>query len=488
MDHLEQHGVDAESISHLAASVYKPIASMVVCRGDALKATKQWQAAIDCYSIHANTDGFGTGHHRQALAGKSECLRELGMLDEALVSSQRVVALSRRPAKAHQPLALTYKAMGKMEEARKVVNRAIFYEEPWNPDNKDANIKLFDDFSTEIRAEEVRREMEVTFLETWGRLLEALDGAADSSTVSWADVKKQSYDIFAEEEGDDDLRDGGGEVVNRSETAQRLQAAAVSALTMPESELSTSEDIDAMDANGDADTAIELANGDTDVDMLEEVAAGTNEEDFHDAVQDEEVDEALLVRLDRIKLTNEVLKWLKHSDSKFRGIFVDKLEILAAVDGIEGRKNKKRLVGFNTKIFETYLEQRSGQRILWTLSNQDLIIWYVAKHDNVTRLCNLIDNAESRSSRQLSSAARVPDAQRGEGMIDTERILLDPLRDVPLKLFALPMKDVKKLSSESWRPPLHLTIEERDIVEKDGTVLLLGRSGTGTYSLFPYRH
>ena len=32
---------------------------------------------------------------------------------------------------------------------------------------------------------------------------------------------------------------------------------------------------------------------------------------------------------------------------------------------------------------------------------------------------------------------------------------------------------------ESWTPKLHLTDEERDIVEAEGTVLVLGRSGTG---------
>jgi hypothetical protein len=32
------------------------------------------------------------------------------------------------------------------------------------------------------------------------------------------------------------------------------------------------------------------------------------------------------------------------------------------------------------RIFETYLEQKSGQRILWTFSGENLLIWYVAKH------------------------------------------------------------------------------------------------------------
>lgn len=57
--------------------------------------------------------------------------------------------------------------------------------------------------------------------------------------------------------------------------------------------------------------------------------------------------------------------------------------------------------------------------------------------------------------------------------------MLDPIQDVPLKLHQIPRSDIRNLAQPNWVPPLRLTPEEQSVVEKDGTVLLLGRSGTG---------
>ena len=112
-----------------------------------------------------------------------------------------------------------------------------------------------------------------------------------------------------------------------------------------------------------------------------------------------------------------------------------------------------------------------------------LLIWYVAKHKSVSRLIGLIDDAESRSKRQLASASTLSDFKRdynGEDeSADEERIMLDPLGDTPLKLYEIGIDEVKMLSDVKWKPRLYLTSRERQIVETNGTVLLLGRSGTG---------
>ena len=120
---------------------------------------------------------------------------------------------------------------------------------------------------------------------------------------------------------------------------------------------------------------------------------------------------------DHIQLTKEVLKWLDRSDSKYRGLFMGRLTQLA--NGDRSRILKKSLTGCKTAIWETYLDMKSGQRILWTeckcttrLDNNNnndasivpssvaqqqqqqqvtnstttrgLLIWYVAKHGTST--------------------------------------------------------------------------------------------------------
>jgi hypothetical protein len=91
-----------------------------------------------------------------------------------------------------------------------------------------------------------------------------------------------------------------------------------------------------------------------------------------------------------------------------------------------------------------------------------------------------IDDAVSRSSRQMitTTASSLPEFAADEDDLAPNNVLLDPESDTPLKLYLVRYDDIPRLNS-SWRPPLYLTREERLIVEKEGTVLLLGRSGTG---------
>ena len=58
-------------------------------------------------------------------------------------------------------------------------------------------------------------------------------------------------------------------------------------------------------------------------------------------------------------------------------------------------------------------------------------------------------------------------------------VLLDALGNVPLKLYDVNFDNIDDISSASWTPQMSLTDEERKVVEAKGTVLLLGRSGTG---------
>jgi hypothetical protein len=152
-----------------------------------------------------------------------------------------------------------------------------------------------------------------------------------------------------------------------------------------------------------------------------------------------------------IKMTKEVVKWLRQGDNKYLEFFVRRVEQLAA--GERSRILAKRLTDCETTIYETYLEQKSGHRVLWTENGNSLLIWYVAKHKNVSRLMSLIDDAESRSKRQLVHASKLSDIEKTSNIDDEsateEEIMLDPLSDTPLKLYKVSPEDIKKLNDVS---------------------------------------
>ena len=96
-------------------------------------------------------------------------------------------------------------------------------------------------------------------------------------------------------------------------------------------------------------------------------------------------------------------------------------------------------------------------------------------------MMKLIDEADERSTRRLTAATAVlkgvteMDVDPTQKTIGEDRIFLDPFSDTPLKVYDVPKDSIMKLSSPKWKPRLHLTKQEREIVSTDGTVLLLGR-------------
>eukprot|EP00956_Cyclotella_meneghiniana_P013913 scaffold20482_cov23-Cyclotella_meneghiniana.AAC.4 len=173
-------------------------------------------------------------------------------------------------------------------------------------------------------------------------------------------------------------------------------------------------------------------------------------------------------------VTSHVVKFLKSGDPLYRSFFVRRMQQLA--NGDRSRILQKRLKGSQSAIFETYLEQKSGFRILWTEEADTIVVWFVAKHKAVSRLMRLIDDAKSRSARQHLPEALVEEDYQRPATADN--ILLD-VGNAPLKVYDLNFNALEDVTKESWTPQLHLTDEERSVVEADGTVLLLGRSGTG---------
>ena len=202
------------------------------------------------------------------------------------------------------------------------------------------------------------------------------------------------------------------------------------------------------------------------------------------ALEDHGVGPLDLRRLESIKITADVVKWYRNADPRLSELFLCRLRQLAAGD--RSKILSKRLVGSKTfAIFETYLDQaHTAQRIVFTEIRErnglaGILIWYVSKHKHVSRCMKQIDDTDARQNRQPKSARSLFGHENSDVMLlDEDTVLLDPMANTPLKIHDT---DVHMLGSKECLDslPLRLTSAEKTIVQKSGTVLVLGRAGTG---------
>jgi hypothetical protein len=191
------------------------------------------------------------------------------------------------------------------------------------------------------------------------------------------------------------------------------------------------------------------------------------------------LDEVALPKLENILITHEVHRWFKFADAKYRALFIRRLKQLSG--GERSRILSKRLTGSRHLIYESYLDQDTAQRVLWTECRDrtapSILIWSVW-HKRVSKRMAQIDESLARLNRQVGATTA-----SGTGGIELtdESVLLDPRKNVPLALYRLPSDEIPMLqnSAVSWTPKLRMTGPESAVIEKQGTVLVLGRSGTG---------
>jgi hypothetical protein len=112
---------------------------------------------------------------------------------------------------------------------------------------------------------------------------------------------------------------------------------------------------------------------------------------------------AVLPKLDNVKWTKDVLKWFMNSNPRYKEYLRRRLEQLST-DNSRGRTLRKRLVGSKYPIYETYLDQHTAQRILWTECREGekvgILIWFVSTHDRVSRRMTQVDEMLNRLIRQ----------------------------------------------------------------------------------------
>ena len=107
----------------------------------------------------------------------------------------------------------------------------------------------------------------------------------------------------------------------------------------------------------------------------------------------------------------------------------------------------------------------------------------------MSHCARLIDHACSRTLKQLNIREGISGSHNGSNrflsadgrllQLGEDTILLDPSRNVPLKIYMAEQSELLLLSQPEWKAPLRLNQREQSVRSQQGTVLLLGRSGTG---------
>lgn len=139
--------------------------------------------------------------------------------------------------------------------------------------------------------------------------------------------------------------------------------------------------------------------------------------------------------------------------------------------------------GSSKVIYEAKLTK--GDRILYTerLYNQNcrsVIIWAVSSHDKISMYAEKIRDSYWKFERRLLDQKQHMSSTvcAMDELLD-ETIMMDPSNNTLLRTFECSVFDLQRFVSSNWEPPVKLTTHERDIVERQGSVLLQGRGGTG---------
>ena len=85
----------------------------------------------------------------------------------------------------------------------------------------------------------------------------------------------------------------------------------------------------------------------------------------------------------------------------------------------------------------------------------------------------LIDDSKSRTARQQFPESLVAELKNNSlpPQATKKQVLLNVFGNAPLKLYDFNSHSINRIAVKSWSPRLHLTDEECDVVEADGTVL-----------------
>ena len=98
--------------------------------------TMAFQSYKNVYSEYDRLDNQGTPpQNRKVYMGASCCLYHQGQFDGAIELGMGAIEMNRHFPGVHKYVALSYKAKGDLESAKKIMTQAVLYETPWDEKN-----------------------------------------------------------------------------------------------------------------------------------------------------------------------------------------------------------------------------------------------------------------------------------------------------------------------------------------------------------------
>ena len=116
-------------------------------QAEAYVALGKWEEAGKIYKTLYNTYLQSGIHNALVPMGLTRTKYELGKYDEAIEIGSAGIKEFRQYPGVHKYVALSHKAKGNIDEAKKTISRAILYEKHWNKDNMQKNKELLQELN-----------------------------------------------------------------------------------------------------------------------------------------------------------------------------------------------------------------------------------------------------------------------------------------------------------------------------------------------------
>ena len=110
----------------------------------------KWKDAVKSYKSlirECEQRGEYPPHSDLMITDYSRALYELGKYDEAIEYGKLAIKTCRYRPGVHKYVALSQKAKGDIDEAKKIMSRAILYEYHWDEDNLQKNKQILRELS-----------------------------------------------------------------------------------------------------------------------------------------------------------------------------------------------------------------------------------------------------------------------------------------------------------------------------------------------------